>query len=264
MISLLYPPTAETPWHDFTGDGLADLIARRRSDWSLWLWSALPGLGFLPARQIGLRWGGFNSIVRSGDWSGDGNDDVVARVTSTGELRLYPGNGSGGFGPWRRIGTGWGGVSEILAPGDLNSDGRADLLGRFADGKLWLYPGDGRGGYSQRFVVGLGWAASTTIITPGDWNGDGADDLIARRLDGTLWLYPGNGRGSFPGIRKIGTGWSSFSSISGPGDVDDDGLVDLVAWTTAGRLFLYPGNGRGGFGRSIMVGHGWSGYDFRG
>jgi hypothetical protein len=262
-MASMFPPSPDDTWRDFTGDGRDDLIARRRSDGSLWMWRGAPGSVYRAAQQIGSGWGGISSIVRPGDWDGDGADDVVARITATGELRLYPGNGRGGFLPPRRIGTGWSGIPAILGPGDLNGDARADLLARFTDGTLWLYPGDGRGGFGRRSVVGHGWATST-IVTPGDWNGDGNNDLVARRSDGTLWLYPGNGRGGFSGVVKIGTGWGSFASISGSGDVDDDGRADLLAWSAAGRMILYPGNGRGGFLRPLTVGGGWTGYDFRG
>jgi N-acetylmuramoyl-L-alanine amidase/FG-GAP-like repeat len=263
VTAVMFPPSGGDTWRDFSGDGRDDLMARARSDGSLWMWRGAAGAVYGTAQRIGSGWGGISSIVRPGDWDGDGADDVVARIAATGELRLYPGNGRGGFLPPRRIGTGWIGIG-IYGPGDLNGDGNADLIARFTDGTLWLYPGDGSGGFGRRSEAGHGWAASMMIVTPGDWNGDGNNDLVARRSDGTLWLYPGNGRGGFPDVGRIGTGWGSFTSISGSGDVDDDGRADLLAWSSSGGMSLYPGNGRGGFLRPLAVGGGWAGYDFRG
>jgi hypothetical protein len=163
VTASMFPPSPDDTWRDFTGDGRDDLIARGRSDGSLWLWRGAPGSAYRAAQQIGSGWGGISSIVRPGDWDGDGADDVVARITATGELRLYPGNSRGGFLPPGRIGTGWSGIPAILGPGNLNGDARADLLARFTDGTLWLYPGDGRGGFGRRSVVGHGWATSTIV-----------------------------------------------------------------------------------------------------
>jgi hypothetical protein len=55
---------------------------------------------------IGRGWNIFNEVVGPGDWNGDGASDLIGRGTD-GTLRLYPGNGSGGFGTPSRIGAGW-------------------------------------------------------------------------------------------------------------------------------------------------------------
>ncbi|MYW09602.1 hypothetical protein GT034_14725 [Streptomyces sp. SID2563] len=41
--------------------------------------------------------------------------------------------------------------------GDLNGDGRADLLARDTSGVLWSYRGDGKGALAARTKVGGGW-----------------------------------------------------------------------------------------------------------
>ncbi|WP_175439266.1 hypothetical protein [Streptomyces vilmorinianum] len=46
-----------------------------------------------------------------------------------------------------------------MAPGDLNSDGKADLVARDASGALWYYQGTGVAAkpYAARVKVGTGW-----------------------------------------------------------------------------------------------------------
>jgi hypothetical protein len=82
------------------------------------------------------------------DWSGDRRADVLA-VDSAGRLLLYRGTGAGRFvaGGGSPIGTGWGGFTALLAPGDWSGDGRPDLLARTTDGLLLLYRGNGSGGF---------------------------------------------------------------------------------------------------------------------
>jgi hypothetical protein len=51
-------------------------------------------------------------IYSPGDFSGDGNPDVLAR-TATGTIVLYRGNGAGGWLGSSQIGNGWGGFTWI-------------------------------------------------------------------------------------------------------------------------------------------------------
>lgn len=196
----------------------------------------------------------------TGDFNGDWNNDVLARVSSTGELRLYPGNGKGAFTGGTRIGSGWQGMSALDTVGDFNGDGRADVLARErSTGYLWLYPGNGRGGWLPPVKVGSGWNGFGTILGPGDFNGDQTADVLARDATGALWLYPGNGRGGWLPRVKVGSGWNAFNSILGPGDANGDGTADILArQASTGELWLYPGNGRGGWLARVRVGNGWN------
>jgi len=91
------------------------------------------------------------------DFTGDARSDVM-RVTPTGDLYLYRGNGRGGFaGSGAKIGTGWGMFVTGFSPGDFTGDGRSDVLAVRSNGGLYLYRGNGRGGF----------AGSGTKITPG-------------------------------------------------------------------------------------------------
>ena len=59
------------------------------------------------------------------DWNGDDKADVLA-VDSAGRLLMYRGTGAGAFVPGGGvpIGSGWGGFTALLAPGDWSGDGR--------------------------------------------------------------------------------------------------------------------------------------------
>lgn len=252
-----------TGGRDVDGGGRSDLMARRRSDGSLWLWPGTAGAAFGSGTRFGTGWSGMASVVLPGDFDGDGHDDVIGRSRG-GDLWLYSGRSGRGFAAQRRIGHGWGSMTSVVGPGDWNGDGAVDLIARRRDGVLVLYPGNGRGGFGTARPVGRGWGSMTIILGPGDWNGDGAVDLIGRRRDGVLMLYPGNGRGGFgAAVRSIGTGWNGLTAVVAPGDVDEDSVPDIVAWLPDGTMLLYPGNGTGGFLRNRSIGSGWNGFDLR-
>lgn len=146
----------ETPG-DFNGDGPSDVLAREASTGYLWLYRGNGTGGWLPRMRVGTGWNGFSSIVGPGDFNGDGRADILARQASTGYLWLYPGNGTGGWLPRVRVGTGWNSFTALASAGDLNGDRTADVLARDRLGVLWLYPGSGTGTWLPRQPAGTGW-----------------------------------------------------------------------------------------------------------
>lgn len=158
-----------------------------------------------------------SQLFSPGDFSGDGIPDIIAR-RSTGELRLYEGNGTGGQRTPTTIGTGWNVMNAILSTGgDFNGDGKGDVLARRTDtGALWLYPGNGTRGWLQWKQISTGWDNRTAIAgPPRDLDGDGKND-VAGRIGDTLWLYPGTGSGAFSNVPPIslGTGWQALKIIA--------------------------------------------------
>ena len=150
---------------DLDSDGRRDLVARRTSEGSLWLYPGRGDGGFGAARQIGTGWSTMDAVVGSGDWNGDLTMDVIARKSTDGSLWLYPGTGTGAFGAARQIGHGWDFMNSIVAPGDWDSDGRGDLVARrTADGSLWLYPGTSSAGLGPSRQIGRGWAVFDPIF----------------------------------------------------------------------------------------------------
>ncbi|XIE79114.1 FG-GAP repeat domain-containing protein [Streptomyces sp. SBR177] len=109
-----------------------------------------------------------------------------------------------------QIGSGWGSMTELTGPGDLNSDGRPDLVTVDTDGKLWAYPGNGTGGFGARSQIGTGWDSMRQLVGA-DFNGDGKGDLDAVQAPagstGAFYFYPGNGTGGLGARVQIGSGW---------------------------------------------------------
>jgi hypothetical protein len=191
-----------------------------------------------------------------GDLNGDANPDFYA-VDGSGNLRLYPGNGSGGHAPRIDVSpTGdWTG-SLITQRGDWTADGYSDLVTRRADGGLWLYPNDGLGHISEETrqeVLQFTDEEDSRYIDPasidqfvalGDLSRDpdlATTDFLAVIGD-QLWYLPGYGNGFLDLPYLVGdSGWADTTLVS-PGDLDGDGHPDLlVRDRTSGELWLHHG-----------------------
>lgn len=193
----------------------------------------------------------------AGDLTGDRIGDVVAR-TATGELRIYPGNGVGGFKPTIVVDKAWG-SRPFTTLGDFTGDGIPDLARTEADGRLMLYAGTGRGGFRPPTRIGTGWAGFTQLIGGLDFNGDRLTDVLARTPAGDMMLYRGNGKGGFAsGGTKIGSGWKTLNPIVHAGDFTGDARSDIITRRPDGTLWLYPTTGRGTWGTARKLGNGWS------
>ncbi|UKA53452.1 VCBS repeat-containing protein [Arthrobacter sp. FW305-BF8] len=190
--------------------------------------------------------------VAAGTYAGAGTVSITAKARADYVLK------AGAVASWSATFKAVFRMSLVVPAGDLNSDGKADLLARDSGGTLWLYPGNGRGGWLARTKVGGGWNVMNSLVGAGDLNGDRRADVLARDSAGTLWVYPGNGRGGWLARIRVGAGWNVMNSIIGPGDVNGDGKSDVLARDTAGTLWAYPGNGRGGWLARIRVGGGWN------
>ncbi|MFJ4867715.1 N-acetylmuramoyl-L-alanine amidase [Streptomyces sp. NPDC088757] len=146
---------------DLTGDGKPDLLAREKSG-ALWLYrgTGTPATPFAARLQIGTGWQIYNSLISTGDLSGDGKADFIGRDAS-GALWLYKGTGNATapYAARLKVGTGWQIYNSIVGPSDLTGDGRADFTGRDAAGDLWLYKGTGNATapYAARVKVDSGW-----------------------------------------------------------------------------------------------------------
>ena len=233
---------------DFNGDGRHDVLLRHTD--GRWLYYPMDGPEVLADQRGGA------SLTSNTDWqfagigdlNGDGNDDVLVRRVTDGRWYYYPMNGR------RHIVEQRGGASIVSDPawqlagiGDLNGDGRDDVLLRHTDGRWLYYPMNGREhNAGQRTTVSLTRDLEWQVAGIGDLNGDGRHDVLLRHTDGRWLYYPMDG----PEVLADQRGGASLTSntdwqFAGIGDLNGDGNDDvLVRRVTDGRWYYYPMNGR--------------------
>jgi hypothetical protein len=241
---------------------------------------------FLPAVSypVGLT----PQAVLTGDFNGDGRLDLAVANAGDNTVSVLLGNGDGTFQAARTSSTGLGLGPQLLVAGDLNRDGRTDLVtvnnyGNGSLGDLSVLLGNGDGTFQPpRSIVlpaplppgltGGDLAARIPMsVALGDLNGDGKLDLVATTstvydviigydydlgvpiyeslVDNYFNVLLGNGDGTFgPGTASHLD--SSPSSVE-LGDFNNDGRLD-VAYAT-GALNVRLGNGDGTFQAAIQT-----------
>jgi hypothetical protein len=193
-----------------------------------------------------------------GDRDGSGWSDVLALESVTGNLYLYPGNGTG-LGARSQVGSGLGGMNALARHGDVTGDLYEDLWAREAStGYLWRYPGTANGGLGTRTRHGAGWNSMREIAAIGDLTGDGRNDLVAVETStGRMYRYTG------PDLTSrvaLGSGWNSMDELVGIGEFNRDGQSDVIAREkSTGYLYLYPGSGGAFPTRSRISAINWNG-----
>ncbi|MCX5392081.1 VCBS repeat-containing protein [Streptomyces sp. NBC_00094] len=202
------------PFGDVDADGCADVLVRVGEQ----LRAYRPGCGKVvsassPYTVIGSGWGQYDVLTSPGDVNGDGFADLVVRQTSTGDMYFYGGTADHRLKARVRIGTNWKLYKKIVGAGDLNGDGRGDLLGTDAAGVMWRYYGTATGGVAARARVGSGWGIYSTLTGIGDISDDGCPDLVARDTSGRLYAYDGTCAGGYYSRRLVGGGWNAFKGL---------------------------------------------------
>ncbi|WP_426364999.1 FG-GAP-like repeat-containing protein [Streptomyces sp. E-08] len=202
------------PFGDVNADGCADVLARVGDQ----LRAYRPGCDKVvsaasPYTVIGSGWGQYDVLTSPGDANGDGYADLVARQASTGDVYFYAGTADHRVKNRVRIGTNWKLYKKLAGAGDLNGDGRGDLLGVDASGVLWRYYSTATGGVTARVKVGPGWGGYSSLVGIGDITGDGCADLAARDTTGRLFAYDGTCRGTYGSRVLVGSGWNAFKAL---------------------------------------------------
>jgi len=266
---------------DINGDGKADLIAVKPDGEMVdYVGSGNVSAPFSAAAghtyTFGSGWNGFD-LLMAGDINGDHKADVVGRKPD-GTLWDYIGNGvvsspfSAATGRTYEIGKGYEGFTA-LALGDINGDGKADLIARKSDGTLVDYIGNGSASApfsaatGRTYQIGTGYEGFDSI-SMGDLNGDKHADLIVRKPDGTLIDYIGNGSVSKPFSAATGRTYSVGRGFDGYAwlrlaDLNGDKHADLLGITPGGDVTEYKGTGSTSKPYSTAAGymfHSGSGY----
>lgn len=134
--------------------------------------------------------------------------------------------------------TGWNNENHVRTTGDINGDGKADIVAFGNDG-VWTAYSTGTGfaapvydladfGYNQ------GWRVDKHTRLVGDVNGDGRDDIVGFG-DAGVYLSLSTASGIGPAVYALAAfgandGWNNTDHVRTLADINGDGRADLVGF----------------------------------
>lgn len=222
--------------------------------------TSYPGFRVAYSKQIGHGWRS-DGVLMLNRYLGSKYPDLLFFDKRGNDvfIRLYRGAAGGKVYTVGDIGHGWNSFDLVMA-GDINQDGKTDLLGRKTNGDLIYYEARKGSYYFKPGVkVGHGWTSMRTLTFMPRTIGNKAG-VLAVDSDGRMHIYPfANRTGRFASSVKLGYGWSRFTRVMRIGDADRNGKSDFLATDSSGYLYLYRANSAGNAFSPAQVGHAWNG-----
>ena len=243
-----------TAWHveaiaDFNGDGRDDLFLQNDNgavtDWL----GAANGSFFSNHVNASYVLPSDWHVADSGDFNGDGLDDVLLR-NNNGSITEWLGQANGGFFSNQAVAAyaldnAW----HVDGIGDFNGDGRDDVLLRHDNGAVTDWLGQANGSFfsnhaAASYALPTGWH----IAGVGDFNGDGRDDALLRNDNGSITEWIGTPNGGFFSNHEIAAyALSNTWHVDTIGDFNGDGRDDVLLRNDNGAVTNWLGQVNGSF-----------------
>ena len=278
-----YPQYGSVAAADVNGDGRADLVVTNTcvstDDCSSGTVGVLLGNGNGTFQPVVIYRSGAPAprSVAIEDLNGDRKPDLVVAncgnsgtCSGDGVVSVLLGNGDGTFGAAATYDSGAEQAISVTV-GDVNADGKPDILVANTSGTVGVLLGNGDGTFRKATNYNSLYAQAVAVA---DVNGDGKPDLITSNMagtgcvgaDGSVGVLLGNGDGTFqPGVFYDSGGCVYVAVSVAVADVNRDGKPDLLVAnycasggcsgsTVVGVLL---GNGDGTFQPVLKYSTGW-------
>jgi len=242
---------------DLNNDGQLDLVCSSSSN-NVYVLLNTGNHTFKSVMATGVGSPTFSAAIA--DFDRDGYKDIAVSYQPAwqgygGGIAILKNSGGTSFGVTKTYGLS--GITESVAAGDLNGDGKADLVGTFVtstinDSGFTVFLGKGDG----TFTSGNTYRTATEnvpIPEIADFNNDGIPDVtVDDYFDNNEGVLLGKGDGTFGAVAKYAD--APYPNICPPVDLDGDNYLDIVTVNAGTNTMTYLRNkGDGTFAAGVQV-----------
>ena len=232
---------------DVNGDGRLDVITANYGTSSVGILLGQTGGGLAAAGTYSVGLGSGPKGVVTGDVNGDGRLDIITANADADNIGVLLGQVGGGFATVNEYTTGTGSSPRGVVLGDVNGDGRLDVItANYGTSSVGVLLGQTGGGLA---AVSAYATSEPLRVAVGDVNGDGRRDIITTNFNtSTVGVLLGQMNGGFAPVSTYTTGSSSNPQGLVLGDVTGDGRLDIItANYGANAVGVLPSQMSGGF-----------------
>jgi len=180
------------------------------------------------------------------DLRGNTHLDLVALDPHTQALDVYLGNGDGTFHAPVAVPVSIPGATGAVTSGDVNHDGKPDLVvaSNANEGGIYVLIGNGNGAFQSPVFYAQGSSPGAMAVAIGQLIKGDDGDVVMGTQNGA-YVYINNGDGTFQTPVLYGPSWIDSIVIT---DVNGDKNNDLVVSSySSAAVWVMLGNGKGAF-----------------
>ncbi|CAF4689058.1 unnamed protein product, partial [Rotaria sp. Silwood2] len=240
---------------DFNDDGILDIAVANYGTSDIVVLFGFGDGSFLLGNAYRAGRGSAPCALAIGDFNNDFRLDIAVVNEKSSYIRILLGYGREFYAGVTSYNMGFGSQPYSVAIGDLNNDGRSDIVVvNYGTHNISILLGRSHGVFDTIATYSTGVGSAPYSVSVADFNNDNQSDIVVTNseTDNIVILF-GYGNGTFAIGPTYLTGARSRPCAVAVGDFNNDNILDIaIANSGTNNIFLLYGYGNGLFGNKTL------------